>query len=169
MLLLFVVLPLVVQSRPVQKVVLPQDCEDIVSKGVLKSGVFTIYPAGSGKGLKVFCDMGCSEKSSLQAGKWTVIQRRMDGSVNFYRPWDDYKNGFGNKSGEYWIGLHNIYLLTYVYKYELRVDMEDFDGGRAYARYSSFSVEPESRNYRLQVNGYINGGAGERNFPATPN
>lgn len=33
-----------------------------------------------------------------------VIQRRMDGSVNFYRPWDQYKVGFGSAAGEYWLG-----------------------------------------------------------------
>lgn len=33
-----------------------------------------------------------------------MIQRRMDGSVNFYRGWDEYRNGFGNVDSEFWIG-----------------------------------------------------------------
>lgn len=28
----------------------------------------------------------------------------MDGSVNFYRSWQTYKEGFGKADGEYWLG-----------------------------------------------------------------
>lgn len=28
----------------------------------------------------------------------------MDGSEDFYRGWDDYVNGFGSGTGEFWLG-----------------------------------------------------------------
>ena len=31
---------------------------------------------------------------------------------NFFRGWDDYKYGFGNLTGEYWIGNENLHFLT---------------------------------------------------------
>lgn len=43
---------------------------------------------------------------------WTLIQRREDGSVDFYKTWDEYKKGFGHLEGEFWLGLEHIYQLT---------------------------------------------------------
>ena len=42
-----------------------------------------------------------------------MIQKRLNGSVDFNRTWDDYKHGFGNfLVGEYWLGLEKIRRLT---------------------------------------------------------
>ncbi|KAL7371593.1 hypothetical protein ABVT39_001781 [Epinephelus coioides] len=138
------------------KLVLPVDCGDIYNNDNTKpSGVYTIYPIGATSAVQVYCDM-----DSLD-GRWTVFQRRMDGSVNFYRPWDHYKMGFGVAAGEYWLGLENLFHLTLRKKYELLVDMEDFGGNKVFARYSSFSVDPESYGYMLHVSGFTDGGAGD--------
>lgn len=129
------------------------DCADIFTNISTQNGVYNIFPSIAPA--QVYCDM------DTDRGKWTVIQRRMDGTVNFYRPWDQYKAGFGDASGEYWLGLENIYLLTKKRKYELRVDMEDFEGNKVFARYTTFSVGPEAHGYKMTVTGFKNGGAGD--------
>uniref|UniRef100_A0A3B1J304 Microfibril-associated glycoprotein 4-like n=1 Tax=Astyanax mexicanus TaxID=7994 RepID=A0A3B1J304_ASTMX len=136
----------------------PADCADIYRNGQTLSGVYYIYLSDYTP-VQVYCDMG-TLGGSLKDAMWTVFQRRMDGSVNFYRPWEKYKKGFGNKHGEYWLGLENLYQLTRRRKYELRVDLQDFDGRKVFAQYSSFSVDSESNGYKLTIGGFINGGAG---------
>ncbi|XP_078100880.1 microfibril-associated glycoprotein 4-like [Sander vitreus] len=136
--------------------VLPVDCSDIYNNDNSRpSGVYTIYPIGATSAVQVYCDMGS------EGGRWTVFQRRMDGTVNFYRGWDQYKAGFGIAAGEYWLGLESLYHLTLRKKYELLVDMEDFEGNKVFARYSSFSIDPESYGYKLHVSGFTDGGAGD--------
>uniref|UniRef100_A0A7N6ATB4 Fibrinogen C-terminal domain-containing protein n=1 Tax=Anabas testudineus TaxID=64144 RepID=A0A7N6ATB4_ANATE len=122
----------------------PVDCSDIRQRdNSSPSGVYTIYPLG--------------ERSAVQVN--SVFQRRMDGTVNFYRPWDYYKFGFGDPAGEYWLGLDKIYYLTNQRKYELLVDMQDFDGKKVFARYSSFSISGECDGFKLNVSGFTDGGA----------
>ncbi|XP_032366456.1 microfibril-associated glycoprotein 4 [Etheostoma spectabile] len=138
---------------------LPKDCSDIYKdKSSRTSGVYTIYPISSTSPVQVYCDM------DSVGGRWTVFQTRMDGSVNFYRGWDQYKTGFGNASGEYWLGLENLYQLTLNRPSELLVQMEDFLGNRVFARYTSFSVGP-CEGFILTVSGFINGGAGDSLSP----
>ena len=63
-------------------------------------------------------------------------------------------------------GLQNIHLLTLKQKYELRVDLEDFENNTAFAKYADFSISPnaisaEEDGYTLHVSGFTDGGAGE--------
>ena len=93
-------------------------------------------------------------------GGWTVFQRRQDGSVDFYRNWTDYENGFGNLTGEFWLGLGKINRLTKEQSNTLRVDLGDFDGNTGYAQYTTFSVGNSTTEYTLTVGGY-SGTAGD--------
>ena len=93
-------------------------------------------------------------------GGWTVFQRRQDGSVNFYKYWVDYENGFGNLTGEFWLGLSKIYRLTKQGSSYLRVEIRDFTGNSFYAQYPIFSIGDDSTKYRLNVSGY-SGTAGD--------
>ncbi|XP_031600464.1 microfibril-associated glycoprotein 4-like [Oreochromis aureus] len=139
---------------------LPTDCSDIYRGGAGVDGVYTIYPAGSTSPVQVYCDMSKDDIDN-SVEKWTVIQRRQDGTVNFFKKWEHYKTGFGSAAGEYWLGLETMHLLTQGKNYELKVDMEDFEGQKVFAHYSSFSVGPESDGYKLNLGSFIKGAAGD--------
>ena len=87
--------------------------------------------------------------NTADGGGWTVFQRRRNASVNFYRGWQDYKNGFGNLHGNFLLGLDKIHVLTKSGQNVLRVDLTDWTNDTAYAKYESFSVASESYNYTL--------------------
>lgn len=53
-----------------------------------------------------------------------------------------------------------LHTISSVQTQELRVDMQSFNGEKAYAVYSNFSVGDETSKYKLEVNGY-SGNAGE--------
>ncbi|XP_061193567.1 techylectin-5B-like [Saccostrea echinata] len=127
-----------------------KDCSGILNanpKRKRKDGVYVIYPDGHTR-KEVFCDM------TTEGGGWTVIQRRKDGSTDFYRTWKEYKHGFGDPSKNYWIGNDVINILTNGTPQLLRVDLQRFNGEKGYAKYSRFSVDNESNKYKLNVSGF---------------
>ena len=105
--------------------------------------------------MQVYCDM------ETEGGGWSVFQRRKDGTVGFYRGWDEYEEGFGELNGEFWLGLKKIHRLTNQnYKSKLRVDLEDFDNSVRYAEYSNFSIGNSSTDYEI-TSGEYSGTAGD--------
>ena len=112
-----------------------------------KDGVYSINPDGLGS-FKVWCDM------NTDGDGWTLFQRRQDAGVNFYRGWQEYKNGFGDLDGNFWLGLDKIHRLTKSGQNVLRVDLMDWYYSKRYAKYGSFSVASESDSYELGVGTY---------------
>ena len=118
-----------------------------------ETGLYEIKDPCSGDGvfnyakIHVHCDM------ETDGGGWIVIQRRVtNGTVNFYRNWEDYVNGFGDLEGEFWVGLRNIHYFTEQQKVELQVAVWN-DNEKITWSYSTFSVASAKSKYRLTING----------------
>ena len=127
---------------------LAKSCDDLYKSGKRTTGIYTIDPDEKGA-FRVRCDM-----TSTPGRGWTVFQRRIDGSENFYREWTDYKNGFGNLTGEFWLGLDNIHRLSTSGQNVLRVDLESFENETRYAIFETFFVGNEAEDYVLNIGQY---------------
>ncbi|XP_072393200.1 uncharacterized protein [Diabrotica undecimpunctata] len=146
------------EVTPAVKDVKGYSCVDFLSAGMRSSGIYYLQIRGTTYWfLKVFCEQEIAD------GGWTVIQRRDDFGYpreNFNRDWNDYKNGFGDPSKEFWLGNENIYMLTNNEEYSLRVELEDFEGNKKFAQYSHFKIYSEADYYKLEIDGY-EGNAGD--------
>ena len=104
----------------------------------------------------VRCDM------ETDGGGWIVFQRRIDASVDFNRGWNDYKAGFGDPNGNFWLGLERIHRLASPGKgAKLRIDLKHQTyQGNYYAVYTTFEISNEADGYRLKIGGF-SGNAGD--------
>ncbi|KAK8739056.1 hypothetical protein OTU49_003817 [Cherax quadricarinatus] len=128
----------------------PADCLGYRRQGFITSGVFNIYPVSCCEPVSVWCDM------TTGGGGWVVVFARVPQveQENFARPWNDYKNGFGNPYREFWIGNDILHLMTDNVPSILRVDAENFAGIRKFGEWRSFRVANETDLYNLTIGNY---------------
>ncbi|XP_028282994.1 angiopoietin-related protein 3-like [Parambassis ranga] len=135
-------LSLYVSSDSPNMMNLPSDCSELFDRGERVSAVYTIKPNGS-QPFMAFCDM------SRDYGA-TVIQRRRDGSVNFDQTWEQYENGFGDFTGEFWLGLRKIHSLSFKGNSVLHMQLEDWKQDKHFIEYRFYLDGPES-NYTIHL------------------
>ncbi|XP_020812617.1 ryncolin-1-like [Drosophila serrata] len=104
-------------------------------------------------------EVACDQRN--HGGGWTIVLRRNDGSEDFYRGWDDYKQGFGQLGNEFFLGLDIIHAMTASEPQEMLVLLEDHEGVKAYELYDDFRVGSEGSNYTLESLGFASGDAGD--------
>ena len=84
-----------------------------------------------------------------------LIQQKLDGFDYFNRSWEEYKVGFNDYSGNYWLGNELLSHLTLSDRYKLKFELQSRKNGHWYhAEYTTFVVLKESSNYTLHVSGY---------------
>jgi len=138
------------------------NCQDAKTRkirnknGQRGSGVYRIEPQDGKGAFDIYCDQ------ETDGGGWNVFSRRVDGSVDFYKPWVDYKEGFGKPSGDYWLGLDRVHRLTNILPAKLRIDLRAHtkDKGGKYGQWNNFFIANESKKYRLTVSKFEDHGVG---------
>ena len=94
-----------------------------------------------------------------------LIQQNVDGSDFFNRSWADFKVGFNNSIGNYWLGNDLLSQLTLSGRFKLKFDLQSRSNTSNvyHAEYNNFKVQSEADNYRMQV-GLYSGNAGNDAF-----
>ena len=115
-------------------------------------GPHTIYPDTpdlTNFSLQVSCDQ------ETGGGGWIMYMRRLNGTVDFSRNWDDYKRGFGQNGDnmtELWLGNENVYQVLQSYgttECELRIEMDAWDETERWLVASHFRMNNETSKYTL--------------------
>ena len=119
----------------------PVDCAELMCWGVTRSVVQRVFAPAS---LRLNCDF------TTKGGGWTILQQRRDQSIEFYRKWAEYKNGFDNGGDTFWLGLDHAHRLTKGRAATLRVELTY---GRYlhtdHAEYDGFTLGNETTSYAL--------------------
>ncbi|XP_027213145.1 ficolin-2 isoform X1 [Penaeus vannamei] len=138
----------------------PVDCADHLLMGSTASGVYEIYPfsilptcarCSCSEPVRVWCDM------ETDGGGWTVFmaRQRQTPQVNFNRSWTEYRAGFGDATGEFWLGNELLHRITSNRKYSLRVDFTLESQGQQFAEWEEFRLDDERNKYKINLKDHL--------------
>ena len=134
-----------ISGEMLAKAVHPLDCQEWRDFGFNQSGVYYIYH--DRKEIKVYCLM--KEKHG-----WIAIQQRLVGSVDFYRDWAEYRNGFGNPATDYYLGNELIHQLTYGRQIKIAIIGQDFNDELRVLYFDGFYIENEQSGYKIHAGAF---------------
>ena len=100
--------------------------------------------------------------SSEPAEGWTEIQNREDGTVSFDQDWAQYKNGFGDVNGTFWLGNEKVHLMTngsdnQGHPWQIKLIATTFSGVSTEVEFTGFQVVNETNKYALTTGVYHKG------------
>jgi len=82
----------------------------------------------------------------------------------FNRSWSEFKAGFNDSRGNYWLGLELLHRLTLSGRYKLKFELQSrLNLNWYYAEYRTFIVLGETLEYLVHMGGY-SGNAGQDSF-----
>ncbi|VDP01578.1 unnamed protein product [Soboliphyme baturini] len=139
----------VIDSEPNDRKFLDCSFETLAKAKSYESGVYLVNPVNASSTFHVYCDI------DQEDGGWTVFQRRTGDEVSFKKTWDEYANGFGDVSGDHWLGNEKIHLLTNQYEYMLRIEVTDMFDDVYFAEYEHFRISGRADGYRLDVGDHM--------------
>lgn len=119
-----------------------KDCLDWYENGHTQSGVYNVLISGK-YAIPVYCDMDTA------GGGWIVFQRRFNGKLDFNRVWEEYKWGFGDTKGEYWLGNEYVSELTSANNQEFFISATSFSNETNQCHYEEVFVHNEENGYEL--------------------
>ena len=128
-------------------------CDELQKFGQTESGLYEVKTSVplykySNKSTEEFQRVSC--EMSLFGGGWTVVQQNLDGFPTT-KSWLDYKFGFGDLSGTFWLGNEALHRLTQNKNTELLVQLEGKNDKKYFALFKEFWIDGEKDSYKLKI------------------
>ena len=114
------------------------------------SGVYA-YDSESQVIFPVYCELGVKD------GTWLVLQRRVFGitPADFAtHTWAQFRDGFGSKENNFWLGNKYIHELTRENPHRLKIVMYTDDFHTYEAIYEDFYLSSETSNFAIHFGAY---------------